>query len=77
MLADLFTKPLDAKRSRMLLTRQNYHFSEGRHHLALKAYGLSQGQSTSISLAADSATLSGGVQRCVACFAAALSLVSN
>lgn len=37
MLADLFTKPLDAQRSRMLLSRMNYNFSEGRHHLALSA----------------------------------------
>ena len=37
MLADLFTKPLEAQRVRKLLTNLNYHFSEGRHHLALDA----------------------------------------
>ena len=37
MLADLFTKPLDAQRSRMLLSRMNYHLSVGRRHLALSA----------------------------------------
>ena len=37
MLADLFTKPLEAQRMRKLLTNLNYHFSEGRHHLALDA----------------------------------------
>ena len=37
MLADLFTKPLEAQRTRKLLTNLNYHFSEGRHHLALDA----------------------------------------
>ena len=35
MLADLFTKPLEAQRTRKLLANFNYHFSEGRHHLAL------------------------------------------
>ena len=37
MLADLFTKPLEAQRMRKLLTNLNYHFLEGRHHLALDA----------------------------------------
>ena len=37
MLADLFTKPLEAQRMRKLLTNLNYHFSEERHHLALDA----------------------------------------
>ena len=37
MLADLFTKPLDAQRMRKLPTNPNYHFSEGRYNLALDA----------------------------------------
>ena len=37
MLADLFTKPLEAQRMLKLLTDLNYHFSEERHHLALDA----------------------------------------
>ena len=37
MLADLFTKPLEAQRMQKLLRNLNYHFSEGRHHLALDA----------------------------------------
>ena len=35
MLADLFTKPLEAQRMSMLLSRMGYNFVEGRHHLAL------------------------------------------
>ena len=35
MLADLFTKPLDAGRMKMLLEKLNYRFCGGRHHLAL------------------------------------------
>ena len=35
MLADLFTKPLEAQRMLMLLSRMGYSFVEGRHHLAL------------------------------------------
>ena len=37
MLADLFAKPLEAQRTLKLRTNLNYHFSEGRHHLALDA----------------------------------------
>ena len=37
MLADLFTKPLDAGRMKMLLEKLNYRFWGGRHHLALDA----------------------------------------
>ena len=36
MLADMFTKPLDAQRMMMLMNRMGYHFAEGKHHLALK-----------------------------------------
>jgi len=35
MLADLFTKPLEAQRMLMLLSRMGYSFVEARHHLAL------------------------------------------
>ena len=35
MLADLFTKQLEAQRMSMLLSRMGYNFVEGRHHLAL------------------------------------------
>ena len=35
MLADLLTKPMEQARIRMLLERMNYHFTEGKHHLAL------------------------------------------
>ena len=35
MLADLFTKPLEAQRMSMLLSRMGYNFVEGRHRLAL------------------------------------------
>ena len=37
MLTDLFTKPLDAGRMKMLLEKLNYRFCGGRHHLALDA----------------------------------------
>ena len=37
MLADLFTKPLEAQPVRKLRANLNYHFSEGRHHSALDA----------------------------------------
>ena len=37
MLADLFTKPLDSGRMKMLLEKLNYHFCGGRHHVALDA----------------------------------------
>ena len=37
ILVDLFAKPLEAECMRKLLTNLNYHFSEGRHHLALDA----------------------------------------
>ena len=39
MLADLFTKPLEAQRMLMLLSRMGYSFVEGRHHLALDIWG--------------------------------------
>ena len=45
MLADLFTKPLEAQRVLMLLSRMGYNFMEGRRHLALDSRhlrGLSQ-----------------------------------
>lgn len=35
MLADMLTKPLDQARVRMLLERMNYHFADGKQHLAL------------------------------------------
>ena len=35
MLADLLTKPLDRSRIQYLLSGMNYHYTEGRHHLAL------------------------------------------
>ena len=37
MLADLLTKPLERARIQMLLAGMNYHYTEGRHHLALNA----------------------------------------
>ena len=43
MIADLFTKPLETQRTRKLLTNLNYHFSEGRYHLALPNKGLRLG----------------------------------
>ena len=35
ILADPFTKPLEAQRMLMLLSQMGYSFVEGRHHLAL------------------------------------------
>ena len=54
MLADLFTKPLEAQRMRKSFTNLNYHFSEGRHHLALDAQqGLESRRGTVTTVGSD------------------------
>ncbi|CAJ1336689.1 unnamed protein product, partial [Effrenium voratum] len=35
MLADILTKPMEQARTKLLLERMNYHFMDGKHHLAI------------------------------------------